>query len=79
MEKKVVMPKLGSAIKPGILAAWIKSPGDKVKKGDILFEVESDKVVMGIEALEEGTLKEIYFEAGDMVSAEDIVAAIESE
>ena len=41
MDKVITMPKLSADMKKGVLAAWAKQKGDRVKKGDVLYEVES--------------------------------------
>ena len=54
---EVVMPRLGWNMEMGALAGWRKNNGDPVKAGEILFEVESDKAVQEVEALDSGTLR----------------------
>lgn len=78
MEKKIQMPKLSPEMKKGVLVAWLKAPGDAVKKGDILFEVETEKVVSEVEAGEDGVLRSVYFEEGDEVAADETVAILET-
>lgn len=77
MKKDIKMPKLSDNMKTGVLTAWNKQPGDTVKKGDVLFEVETDKVVSEIESVEDGTLEKVYYEDGDEVNVDEIVAVIE--
>lgn len=57
MAYEVVMPRLSWNMEEGALSAWRKQDGDRVEAGDILFEVESDKAVQEVEALESGTLR----------------------
>jgi pyruvate dehydrogenase E2 component (dihydrolipoamide acetyltransferase) len=57
MAFEVVMPRLGWNMEEGTLAGWRKNDGDQVAVGDILFEVESDKALQEVEALENGTLR----------------------
>ena len=77
MEKIIKMPKLSSNMKKGVLAAWNKEIGEEVKKGEILFEVETDKVVSEVESTENGVLKKIMFDEGDEVDVDEIVAIID--
>ncbi|MFL0246374.1 biotin/lipoyl-containing protein [Candidatus Clostridium stratigraminis] len=77
MKKEIKMPKLSENMEKGVLAGWNIKIGDVVKKGDILFEVETDKVVSEIESLEEGILKEAFFEEGDEVRVGETIAVIE--
>lgn len=67
MKKKIKMPELGKDIKEYVLVAVNKEEGDPVEKGEILFEVETDKVVNEIEATEDGTMGAWYFEEGDNI------------
>ncbi len=62
-----VMPKLGLTMTEGTLVNWHKSEGEKVEKGEILFEVETDKLTNEIEAKESGVLRKILVEEGETV------------
>ena len=57
MAFEVVMPRLGWNMEEGALAKWRKNDGDSVSAGEILFEVESDKSIQEVEALESGVLR----------------------
>ncbi|KAA8672945.1 biotin/lipoyl-containing protein, partial [Clostridium sp. HV4-5-A1G] len=59
-----VMPKLGLTMTEGTLVDWHKSEGEKVEKGEVLFEVETDKLTNEIEAKESGVLRKILVEEG---------------
>ncbi len=52
----VLMPKMSDTMTEGVLVAWLKKVGDKVKSGDIIAEVETDKATMELENYEDGTL-----------------------
>jgi len=54
--KPVVMPSLSDTMKEGHLRRWLKQPGDPVRKGEALAEIESDKAVMDLEAFSDGFL-----------------------
>ena len=56
MEEVVLMPRLSDTMTEGVIAAWHKNVGDKVKKGDILAEIETDKATMELESYKNGTL-----------------------
>jgi len=77
MKKTIKMPKLSGNMENGVLVSWNKQPGDTVKKGDVLFEVETDKVVSEVESLDDGTLKKVLFEEGDSVKVDETVAEID--
>ena len=76
MKKTIKMPKISANMKSGVLAAWNKEPGEHVKKGDILFEIETDKVVSEVESVEDGILQEVYFEEGDEVNVDETIAVM---
>lgn len=76
MEKNIIMPALSPDMKKAVLASWNKDEGDEVKKGDILFEVETDKVVSEVEAMDDGVLTKLLYDAGDEVAVNDVVAVL---
>ena len=59
MPVQVLMPALSPTMEKGKLAKWQKKEGDKVKSGDVLAEIETDKATMEVEAVDEGTLGKI--------------------
>ena len=64
MPIEVLMPALSPTMTEGKIAKWHKRPGDKVKAGDILAEIETDKATMEIEAVDEGTFAKIIVPEG---------------
>jgi pyruvate dehydrogenase E1 component beta subunit len=64
MPIQVLMPALSPTMEKGNLAKWIKSEGDKVKAGDVIAEIETDKATMEVEAVDEGTLGRILVPEG---------------
>ena len=64
MPIEVLMPALSPTMTEGKIAKWHKQPGDKVKAGDILAEIETDKATMEIEAVDEGTFAKIIVPEG---------------
>ncbi len=69
------MPKMSDTMNEGVIHSWLKKVGDKVKSGDLLAEVETDKATMEMEAYDEGTL--LYtVEAGSSVKVDDIIAIV---
>jgi pyruvate dehydrogenase E1 component beta subunit len=64
MATNILMPALSPTMEEGTLAKWLKAPGDVVKAGDILAEIETDKATMEFEAVDEGTLGAILVPAG---------------
>src|ERR1051325_4142173 len=64
MPTQVLMPALSPTMEKGNLAKWVKSEGDKVKAGDVIAEIETDKATMEVEAVDEGTLGKILVPEG---------------
>ncbi len=64
MPVQVLMPALSPTMEKGNLAKWVKNEGDKVKPGDVIAEIETDKATMEVEAVDEGTLGRILVPAG---------------
>jgi pyruvate dehydrogenase E2 component (dihydrolipoamide acetyltransferase) len=66
MARPILMPQVGQDLTEGKITAILVKVGDKVKKGDIVAEVESEKAVFEVEAFETGTILEIRHKVGDM-------------
>jgi pyruvate dehydrogenase E2 component (dihydrolipoamide acetyltransferase) len=64
MPTKILMPALSPTMTEGKLAKWHKKEGDKVKSGEVLAEIETDKATMEVEAVDEGTLGRILVKDG---------------
>src|SRR5579864_9525464 len=75
---EVTMPRLSDTMEEGTISHWLKKPGDEIKKGDILAEIETDKATMDLEAYEAGTLQEILVQEGETVPIGQAVARIGS-
>jgi pyruvate dehydrogenase E2 component (dihydrolipoamide acetyltransferase) len=73
------MPKMSDTMTEGVLVSWLKKVGDKVKSGDVLAEVETDKATMELESYEDGTLLYTGVNAGDAVPIDAIIAIIGEE
>jgi len=70
------MPQLGETVAEGKITQWFKSPGEAVKPGDNLFEIETDKTSMEVEATAAGVLAEIRAGVGEVVPVGTVVAVI---
>jgi len=57
MAQEIIIPRLGWSMEEGTFVAWLKSEGDFVKRGDVLFELEGEKATQEIEAVDEGVLR----------------------
>ncbi|MBD3678682.1 MAG: pyruvate dehydrogenase [Rhodobacteraceae bacterium] len=76
MPHDVTMPQLGMAQDAGKIVSWLKAPGDAVAKGDALFEVETDKATMEVEAQADGFLTGVVAAEGDDVPVGQVIARI---
>ncbi len=72
----VLMPQLGETVKEGTVSVWFKQVGDKVAAGDNLFEIETDKVSMEVQATESGVLAEILVAQGETCRVGEVIAVI---
>ena len=79
MAEIIKMPKMSDTMTEGVLAKWHKQVGDKVKAGDVLAEIETDKATMDFESFQEGTLLFIGLEEGKAVPVDTIIAVIGDE
>src|ERR1044071_4561221 len=75
----VLMLQLGETVAEGKITKWFKAPGDVVKPGDNLFEIETDKVSMEVPSITTGTLSEIKVQAGETALVGAVVAIIAGE
>ena len=63
----ILMPKLGMTMTDGKIIKWLKNEGDKIEKGDYIFEVETDKTSLEVDSLFSGILLKKYYDAGEDV------------
>jgi pyruvate dehydrogenase E2 component (dihydrolipoamide acetyltransferase) len=77
MPINILMPALSPTMEKGNLAKWLKKEGDKVKSGDVIAEIETDKATMEVEAVDEGTLARIVVAEGTQdVPVNDVIAVL---
>ena len=79
MAEVVKMPKMSDTMTEGVLAKWHKKVGDKVKSGDVLAEIETDKATMDFESYQDGTLLFIGVEEGSAVPVDALIAVLGAE
>lgn len=75
----ILMPRLSDTMTEGVIAAWHKKVGDRVKKGDLLAEVETDKATMELESYKDGVLLHLGGEKGSKIQVNDLLAIIGNE
>ena len=77
MPIEILMPALSPTMKEGNLAKWVKKEGDKIKAGEVIAEIETDKATMEVEAVDEGTLGKILVaEGAENVAVNSCIALI---
>ena len=79
MAEIITMPRLSDTMEEGTVASWLKKVGDKVKEGDILAEIETDKATMEFESFHEGTLLHIGIKEGETAKVDSLLAIIGKE
>ncbi len=77
MPIEILMPALSPTMKEGNLAKWLKKEGDKIKAGEVIAEIETDKATMEVEAVDEGILGKIVIAAGtENVAVNSLIALL---
>ncbi len=76
MATKVLMPKLSDTMEEGVILKWLRKEGEKVKQGEILVEIESDKADMELEAYDTGVLRKIVVPEGGKAPIGGLIAVI---
>lgn len=76
VEEVILMPRLSDTMTEGVIADWHKKVGDKVSKGELLAEVETDKATMELESYKNGTLLYIGAQKGDKVPVNSLLCVI---
>lgn len=79
MAEVIKMPRMSDTMTEGVIVEWHKKVGDKVKPGDLLAEVETDKATMELDSYNEGTLLHIGVEKGKSAKVDDVIAVIGKE
>src|SRR5882724_12940078 len=80
MPINILMPALSPTMEKGNLAKWLKKEGDKVKSGDIIAEIETDKATMEVEAVDEGIIAKIVVAEGTAdVPVNQVIAVLAGE
>src|ERR1700694_4875887 len=76
MAKDILMPQMGYDMTQGTLVRWVKKVGDRVHRGDIVAEIETDKATVEIEAFESGTLLRVLAQPGETVPVGEPIATL---
>ena len=76
MDEVVMMPRLSDTMTEGVIAGWQKQVGDKVKKGEVLADIETDKATMELESYKDGILLYQGAKAGEKILVNDLLCII---
>ncbi len=76
---EVKVPVFAESIQEGTVLAWQRQPGDTVRKGDHLVDIETDKVVLEIVAPADGVLRQVLKPRGEVVASEELIATVDTE
>jgi 2-oxoglutarate dehydrogenase E2 component (dihydrolipoamide succinyltransferase) len=79
MEIEIQVPQLGESITEATVSAWLKSAGDAVGEGDILVELETDKVMVEVPAVQAGVLTEVLKAEGEQVTIGEVLGKIDTD
>jgi pyruvate dehydrogenase E2 component (dihydrolipoamide acetyltransferase) len=79
MRIAIEMPNLGHDIETGKIIKWVKQVGDDIQRGDVIAEVETEKVTLEVEAFDAGKLTEIVQGVDSEAATGDVIAYLESE
>ncbi|MGI8552003.1 MAG: 2-oxo acid dehydrogenase subunit E2 [Dehalococcoidia bacterium] len=74
MATEVVMPQMGAEMEEGTIVRWLKQPGEPVKRGEALAEIETDKATMDLESFDEGIFQRAVAGEGAKVKVGDVIA-----
>jgi pyruvate dehydrogenase E2 component (dihydrolipoamide acetyltransferase) len=73
---EILMPQLGLTMTEGAVTTWLKNPGERVEKGDLVFTVQTDKVEMEVESFGRGYLDRILVSPGQVVPVGTVIALL---
>ena len=73
---EIFMPRLSDTMEEGVIARWTKKPGDAVKAGEVIAEIDTDKATMELEVFEDGVIEQLLVEEGATVPIGQVVALI---
>jgi pyruvate dehydrogenase E2 component (dihydrolipoamide acetyltransferase) len=76
MLHRVFLPRLGQTMEEGTIEKWHKAEGDTVEKGDVLYELTTDKATLEVEAFVAGTLRKILADEGETVAVNELIAVV---
>ncbi len=79
MANEIIMPKFGQTVEEAEIVKWHKKVGDKIAKGDVILEIQTDKATLEVESFSEGTILKIFAKNGDTVPVMSVIGYIGKE
>ena len=79
MRIEVTMPNMGYEMEEGKVVSWLKQVGDRVDRGEVIAEIETDKTTVEMEAMAAGTVAEIVVAEGDTAQVGAVIAYLEGD
>ena len=79
MLRDIVLPRLGQTMEEGTIERWHKKEGEKVRKGEVLYELTTDKATLEVESFADGVLKKILVGDGQTVPVNELIAILGDE
>ena len=76
MATLIKMPKLSDTMEEGVILKWLRKEGEKIKQGDVLVEIQSDKADMELEAYDTGVVRKIFVPEGGKAPIGGLIAVI---
>ena len=77
MLHEIIVPELAESTVEATVASWLKKDGEAVSKGDVIIELDTDKVSLEIVSPSNGTIKEVKKSVGDVVKVGEILGTID--
>ncbi len=78
MKIKLKLPRYGMNMEEATIVKWLKQPGDAIKEGDGLYEIETEKVTQVVEAVGDGTMVEILVPEDEIAEVGEAVCVVET-
>lgn len=79
MATEILMPKMGATMEEGTIVSWLVEVGQSVEKGDPIAEIQTDKLVLELEAETDGVLLKVLYDEGSVVKVQEVIAYIGEE
>lgn len=76
MSTEIKVPVFPESVTDGTLTTWYKKPGDPVAHGEVIVDIETDKVIFEVPSLEDGVIEDLLVEEGDIVLSEQVIAHV---